>query len=269
MAYRLIGMVHLGPLPGAPRFSDLQSVLRGAVRDAKVLEEAGFDALCVENYGDAPYFATSVPAETVAGMTRAIAEVLGACSIPVGINLLRNDAEGALSIASATNAAFVRVNVLTGSIFTDQGLISGRPAEVARTRQALAPETEIYADVHVKHGVPPPGLSFEDAASDTWTRGSADALIVSGTGTGEPADLALVRSAHKVAPGAPVLVGSGVTVETVAEVLAEADGVLVGTAIKEGGVTSAGPTPRDPLRSRQHLTPGRGAFPARSCLPRR
>ncbi|MFQ5966757.1 MAG: BtpA/SgcQ family protein [Acidimicrobiia bacterium] len=232
-------MVHLGPLPGSPHFEDLDSVLRGAVRDARVLEEAGFDALCVENYGDAPFSATSVPPSTVAGMTRAISSVLDACPLPVGINVLRNDATSALAIAAACSAAFIRVNVLTGSMFTDQGIISGQAAEVARARSAVAPNTEVYADVFVKHAVPPPGVTFEDAAADTWTRGGADALIVSGPGTGEPADLALVRAARKVAPDAPLLVGSGVTAQTVSEVLAEADGVIVGTSIKEEGVTSA------------------------------
>ena len=239
MAYRLIGMVHLGPLPGAPGFSDLESVLRGAVRDSKVLEEAGFDALCIENHGDAPFYASAVPSETVAGVTRAATEILGVTSLPIGINVLRNDAQSAVAIASATGAAFVRVNVLSGTVFTDQGLISGQSALVSRKRQALAPVTQIYADVHTKHGVPPAGQSFEEAATDTWTRGGADALIVSGPRTGEPTDLALVRAARKVAPGAPVLVGSGVTIESAAEVLSEADGLFVGTAIKEDGAVGS------------------------------
>ena len=252
----LIGMVHLGALPGAPGFAgDLDAVLAAAAADARALAEAGFDALLVENYGDAPFFADDVPKVTVAALTRAVAEVRRAVPLPVGVNVLRNDALAALSVAAVTGAAFVRVNVLTWSMSTDQGVITGKAAEVARLRSALGASVAVLADVFVKHAVPPAGLTLEQAAADTWERAGADGLIVTGSGTGQPTPLDRVARVKTAAPGAPVYAGSGVTAATVAEVLRLADGVIVGTALKRDGVTTA---PVDPARARALVAAARG-----------
>ena len=146
----LIGMVHLGPLPGSPGYAgDLDGVVRAAVTDARTLSSAGFDAVLIENFGDAPFFADNVPAATVAAITRAATEVSASIDLPIGINVLRNDAIAAISIAAAVNAAFVRINVLTGEMTTDQGPIIGKAAEVARLRTSLGADIEVAADVMV------------------------------------------------------------------------------------------------------------------------
>jgi len=244
----LIGMVHLGALPGAPRFAgDFAAVLAAAVADAAALAEAGFDALLVENYGDAPFFADDVPPVTIAALTRAVAAVRDAATLPVGVNVLRNDALAALAVAAATGAAFIRVNVLAGSMSTDQGVLTGRAAEVARARAALCPSVSILADVFVKHAVPPATLALEQAAAETWERAAADGLIVTGTGTGHPTSLDEIARVGAAAPGAPLYAGSGVEAANVAAVLRVADGVIVGTSLKRDGVTVA---PVDPARAR-------------------
>ena len=252
----LIGMVHLGPLPGAPRFAgDLDAVLAAALTDAGVLAEAGFDTLLVENYGDDPFHADDVPKVTVAAMARAVSEIGRAVDLPVGVNVLRNDALGALAVAAATGAAFIRVNVLAWSMHTDQGPIVGRAAELARQRAALGARVQVLADVFVKHAVPPPGLTLEQAVADTWERGGADGLIVTGPATGRESSLDDLRRVKEAAPGAPVYAGSGVTAGSVAAVLAVADGVIVGTALKRGGVVTA---PVDPDRARDFVAAARG-----------
>jgi membrane complex biogenesis BtpA family protein len=253
---RLVGMVHLGALPGAPRFTgDLDAVLAAAVVDARTLAEAGFDALLVENFGDAPFFADDVPKVTVAALTRAVAEVRRAVALPVGVNVLRNDALAALAVAAATGAAFIRVNVLSGTMSTDQGVITGRAAEVARFRAALGAPVLLFADVFVKHATPPAGLTLEQAAADAWERSGADALVVTGPGTGKPASLDDVARVKAAAPGAPVYVGSGVEAGTVAEVLRRAEGAIVGTALKRGREVAA---PVDPERARALVAAARG-----------
>ncbi|MEX2322886.1 MAG: BtpA/SgcQ family protein [Acidimicrobiia bacterium] len=251
MTPRLIGMVHLGALPGSPAFDgDLTGVIDRGRRDAATLADAGFDAVMVENFGDAPFFADTVPPATIAAMTVAAAAIADAVDVPIGINVLRNDALAALAIASAVGAGFIRVNVLSGTMFTDQGPIVGRAAEVARARRTLAPNTRVFADVFVKHATPPPGSSLRLAAADLWERGGADALIVSGDGTGDPVDPGTLSEVTAAVPGAPVLVGSGATAQTVGSLLAKASGVIVGTAVKVGGVTTA---PVDATLARQFV----------------
>ncbi len=255
---RLIGMVHLGPLPGSPRFSGgFDAVVARAVSDAEVLAAAGFGGIGVENFGDAPFFTDDVPKVTIAAMTRAISSVANAVELPVGVNVLRNDAAGALAIAAATGAAFIRVNVLSGSMWTDQGLIVGRAAEVLRLRRAIAPDTQIMADVFVKHATPPPGTTLEQAAEELSGRGLADALIVSGTATGRPPSLDTLRDARKAVPESPLYVGSGASAGNVAQFLAVADGVIVGTTLKQGSHTT---NPVDPDRARAFAQAGRRAL---------
>ena len=247
MTPRLVGMVHLGPLPGAPRYrGDLDAVITAAVADARTLIDAGFDGLMVENFGDAPFFADDAPKETIAAMTRVVGAVT-ALGAPTGVNILRNDALGALAVAAASGAAFIRVNVLSGVMYTDQGVITGKAAEVARLRAAIAPAVAVFADVFVKHATPPPGLSLEQATADLWERSGADAIVVSGPGTGQAVDRAHVQRVRAAAPQAPLYIGSGADAGSAAELLQVCTGLIVGTAIKVDGITTA---PVDPERAR-------------------
>lgn len=232
----VVGMVHLAPLPGSPGWDgSMDAVLERACSDAAALCQGGVDGLIVENYGDKPFFADAVPPETVAAMTAATSAVARVATVPVGVNVLRNDALAALSVAVASQSRFIRVNVLTGTMATDQGWIRGRAAELARLQRSMGSAVEVFADVFVKHASPPPGLSIEVAARDTWERGGAHALIVSGSGTGAETsvtDLARVRDA---VPEAPVWVGSGARTETLAELAGVCTGVIVGSAVQQNG----------------------------------
>lgn len=234
----LIGMVHLGPLPGSPRPAPLKETIDRAVSDATTLGDAGFDALMIENFGDAPFFTDDVPKITIAAMTRVVSAIADAINLPFGVNVLRNDGLGAMAVACATGAAFVRVNVLSGSMSTDQGPIIGKAAELARLRMAIAPDIAVLADVMVKHATPPPGLTIEQAATDLWKRAGADGIIVSGAGTGQAINDADLQVVHAAVPQAPLYAGSGVTADTVAEILQVCAGVIVGTAIKAEGITT-------------------------------
>ncbi|MDE0914802.1 MAG: BtpA/SgcQ family protein [Planctomycetota bacterium] len=234
----LIGVVHLLPTPGSPGYAPSSgSWLARAREDADALVAGGCHGLIVENFGDTPFFPDHVPAETIASLALGLSTVIeGAQGIPVGVNVLRNDARAALGLCAATGASFLRVNVHTGAMITDQGLIEGQAAQTLRERQRLQLTTPILADVHVKHAVPVATESIADAARDAVHRGHADALVVSGSATGSPADmqdLQVVREA--VGPGIPILVGSGCTLDNVTQCLDWADGLIVGTALKQDG----------------------------------
>ncbi len=232
----LIGVIHLLPLPGSPLWKgDWAEVLERATADARAFEQGGADALEIENFGDVPFSKGSVSPETVACMGAAASAVRAAVGLPIGFNVLRNDARAGLGLATAYRGAFIRVNVLTGAMLTDQGLIEGEAYAVLRLRRALCPQALILADVHVKHAVPVGPLSIEQSARDTIERGLADALIISGQGTGMPTDVEDVRRARKACPNARLLLGSGVTVENIASFLPLADGFIVGTSLKRAG----------------------------------
>jgi membrane complex biogenesis BtpA family protein len=235
----VIGMVHLLPLPGSPRWdAGMREVLERAVADARALQGGGLDGLIVENFGDVPFCRGRVEAHTVSAMTLAVAAVRETVHIPVGVNVLRNDSGSALAIAVVTGASFIRVNVHVGAMVTDQGIVEGNAHHTMRYRRELRADVKVLADVMVKHAGPLGGQSIEQVARDTAYRGLADALIVTGSGTGEPTDLEDVARTREAVPDVPVLVGSGVHEGNVAELLSLADGVIVGTILKQGGITT-------------------------------
>ena len=239
--WRVVGVVHLPPLPGSPRGGsarDLPDLLDRARRDALAYAAGGADALIVENFGDAPFARETVEGYVVAAMTRAVAAVRDEAGIPVGVNVLRNDVLSAVAVAAVVGGSFVRANVYVGASLTDQGLIEGRAREVQELIRRLDAPVAVWADVDVKHAVPLAPRPVANQAEDAVERGLARAVIVTGRATGGAAatdDLAAVRAA---VPGTPLYVGSGVTADNVAGLLAIADGVIVGTAAKRNGVVT-------------------------------
>jgi len=232
----LIGVIHLLPLPGSPRWAgEMDKIVRSAVADARAYEEGGADTLIIENFGDIPFTKSAVPPETVAAMAVAGAAVRSAVGLPIGFNVLRNDGHSALALCAACGGDFIRVNVLSGAMVTDQGVIEGEAFSLLRKQRELAPHVKILADVLVKHAAPLGDLTIEIAARDTAERGLADALIVSGTGTGVATEIDDVRRVRAACPAATILLGSGVTTSNAASYLEFADGFIVGTSTKRGG----------------------------------
>lgn len=252
----IVGVIHLAPLPGSPRALDSKRVVDLAVRDARVLSACGFDMAFVENFGDAPFYPGRVPAITVACITQVACEIRHAApELALGINVLRNDAESALAIAHAVDAAAIRVNVHTGARVTDQGMVQGDAANTLRLRRGLgADSVAIWADVDVKHSAPLAPRSLHEETRDLVERGLADAVLVTGEGTGRPVDVEKLRLVRASAGSAPVYVASGATKETVADLLALSDGVIVGSDIKELGQAGA---PVDEARARAFLVAAR------------
>ena len=235
----LIGVVHLRPLPGSPRWhGDMESVVELAVNDAHAYERGGAHALFIENFGDVPFTRGSVAPETIAAMAAAGRAIRDAVKLPIGFNVLRNDACAALALCAVCGGAFIRVNVHTGAMLTDQGLIEGNAYDTLRYRRRICPAAQIFADVHVKHAVPLGTWTIEDAARDTVERGLADALIVSGTGTGLATDLADVERVRHTCPATKVLLGSGVRLENIRDFLPVADGFIVASSLKLNGKLS-------------------------------
>lgn len=242
----VIGMVHLQALPGSPGFAgDLAAVRDAALRDAQALTTGGVDAILVENFFDAPFFPGEVPVETTAHMTRLVGAIVDSVDRPVGVNVLRNDGCAALAVAQAAGATFVRVNVLTGARLTDQGIVHGIAHQLLRARRALDAESiRIFADVDVKHSAALGDYPLEQEIDDLVTRGRADAVVVSGSGTGQPTDLEGLRRARAAVRAVPLIVGSGVTAETIGELAQHTDGFIVGSAIKDadGAISATGVT---------------------------
>ncbi|HEY1684129.1 MAG TPA: BtpA/SgcQ family protein [Tepidisphaeraceae bacterium] len=248
----VIGMLHLPPLPGSRLYTGSMSTIRESLlRDADALAAGGVHGLMMENFGDVPFFPGRVPTHVAAHMTALALEVRKRFTLPLGINVLRNDGLTALAIAHATGASFIRVNVLSGARVTDQGLIQGIAHDLLRENyDANLRNIHIFADVDVKHSAPLAARPLIDEVDDTLHRGLANALIVSGAGTGKPTDPEKVKQVKKAAGNVPVFIGSGLNPQSLPQFLDHADGFIVGTAFKQDGLAN---NPVDAMRVKEFM----------------
>ena len=232
----IIGVVHLRPLPTSPRWGgSLKAVIDRAEQEATALAAGGVDGLIVENFFDAPFTKAAVDPAVVSAMSLVVQRVMQLVTLPIGINVLRNDARSAMAIATCVGAAFIRVNVLTGVMATDQGLIEGPAHELLRYRRELGSEVKILADVWVKHAHPLGTPDLAVAVQDTIERGLADSVILSGAATGMPPSLRDLEVAREAAKGTPVLIGSGANWENIPTLIQAANGVIVSSSLKRHG----------------------------------
>ena len=244
----LIGCVHVGALPGAPRSErSVDAVAELAVADARAYREAGFTALMVENMHDRPYLRRGVGPETVAAMTVVAAAVRRAVpDLPLGVQILAGANRESIAVAHASGARFVRVEGFVFAHVADEGIIESDAGELLRYRRAIgAEDVAVFADIKKKHSAH--ALTADVSIADTAHAAEfflADGVIVTGTSTGRPADPAEV-AAVAAAVGIPTLVGSGITPENIAQ-FAAADAFIVGTSPKRDGLWS---NPVDPARA--------------------
>lgn len=246
----IIGVVHLLPLPTSPRWGgSLKAVIDRAEQEATALASGGVDGIIVENFFDAPFCKNQVDPAVVSAMTVVVNRLMNLVTLPIGLNVLRNDALSAMAIASCIQAQFIRVNVLTGVMATDQGLIEGQAHELLRYRRELGSDVKIFADVLVKHARPLGSPNLTTAVQETIERGLADAVILSGWATGSPPSLEDLELATAAA-GTPVFIGSGASWENISTLMQAADGVIVSSSLKRHGKIEQ---PIDPIRVSQFV----------------
>ena len=246
-ATALIGVIHLPPLPGAPLSHGhdpagcLEHAGERAIQEAELFSKAGFEAIILENFGDTPFYKDKVPPETIASMAVIAAAVRQYTDMKLGINILRNDALSALSVAAVTGCDFIRVNVLSGVAATDQGLIEGRAADLLRERTRFHANVAILADVHVKHSKNLSTDNIDLALEDTIKRSLADGVIFTGASTGRIMDIDEIRRLSKISRnfGIPSYVGSGLTPESAAELKGHVDGMIISSSLRKNGVAGA------------------------------
>jgi len=236
----VIGVVHLMPLPGSPRYAGeaVEAIYQRGLDDAKAYLHGGCDGVIVENHGDIPFAKPDdIGPETSAYMSVVSDRIRRELGRPIGINVLANASIPALSIASAAGAGFIRVNQWANAYVANEGFIEGEAARAMRFRAKLrANGVRIFADAHVKHGAHAvvADRPVEEQVKDLVFF-DADAVIATGQRTGHAADLGYIRMI-KEAAGLPTLVGSGVTPDNVNDILGIVDGVIVASSLKYDGV---------------------------------
>jgi uncharacterized protein len=245
-------VVHLPPLPGAGNYDGtaVRAIADRAMREAKMLADAGFEALLIQNTHDRPSSVVA-PAETLTAMTAVAEAVSGVVSCPLGINIHKNDGPGAVAVAHAVGASFVRIKVLVGATLGPEGIIQGNADAVIQLRNRLQSHIEVWADLGELTSMPVVNVAIDVLADWTARFGSADRLIVTETDVARSASA--VSAARKGAT-VPILIGGRSDPSNIALALASSDGVIVGSYLHAGGKTS---NELDPQRVRDLIQAAR------------
>lgn len=236
----IIGVIHLLPLPGSARWDgQLEPVCLRAEQEAAAFTTGGVNGIIIENFFDAPFAKNKVDTATACALSIVIKRVMAVCDLPIGVNVLRNDGHTALAVAATTGCQFIRVNVFTGAMLTDQGIIEGEAHALQLYRKQLGAHknVRIFADVLVKHASPlSPDTDIKLVAKDTVERGLADAIIVSGTATGAPPSMADLQAVREALPKTPILIGSGTSRDNIKSLFKVAEGAIVASSLKRQGL---------------------------------
>jgi membrane complex biogenesis BtpA family protein len=236
----VIGVIHVGALPGTPRNSQsVAELVSTAKREAQIYRESGVDGVMIENMNDVPYLRGDVGPEVVAAMTAIGAAVKGECALPVGIQILAGANIEAMAVAQAAGLDFIRAEGYAYAHVADEGFIQSSAAKLLRYRRMIgATGVQVWADIKKKHSAHAitADVSLGETAETVEFMG-ADCVIVTGSATGKAPSLTDVQEG-KAHCHLPVILGSGINAHNIAEFYKEADGFIIGTTFKEAGVWS-------------------------------
>ena len=234
----IVGVIHVGALPGTPRSScGVSELVALAKSEARLYRESGVDGVIVENMHDVPYLRGEVGPEIVAAMTAIAVEVKRECGLPVGVQILAGANIEAMAVAHAAGLNFIRAEGYAYAHVADEGLIQASAAKLLRFRKMIGAEhVQVWTDVKKKHAAHAitADVSLAETA-ETVEFMSADCVIVTGSATGKPPTLADVEEA-KSHCGLPVFLGSGITETNIAEFYDRADGFIIGSSLKVDGL---------------------------------
>lgn len=246
---KIIGMVHLKALPGAPKNSlSMEEIYLAAKADLEALEEAGVKYAIVENMFDDPY-AINPSIETLSAMAVLYARLKDISKIELGINIHAADGVEEMVVAHMCNAAFIRAESFVEFRYTSTGLLKPMAAGLMRKKRELNSKVKIFADVNVKHSNPAVDQEISDIINQAIEAG-ADEIILTGLATGKAPTAEDAKLYKQICGDVPLLIGSGVNVDNIGKLMEYADGAIIGSSIKKDGIVS---NPVDVDRTRQLL----------------
>ena len=233
----IIGAIHFPPLLGYPEFPGFKVALKNALKDLAAFEKGGTDGIIIENNYDIPH-KIEVEPHTAASMTFLGERIKEKTKFPLGVSVLWNDFKAALSIAKIIGAKFIRIPVFVDDVETNYDKIFSNPKKVLHYQKNIKAENiALFTDIHVKHAKILSKKSIEKSALEAIKFGS-DALIITGKWTGNAPDIRELKKVRKIAPNFPILIGSGADKDNIKELLKYADGAIISTSLKKGGIKS-------------------------------
>ena len=234
----VIAMAHIGALPGSPQYDKdggLDKLIADVLADIEKLQAGGVDAIMFGNENDRPYV-KKAPVEGIAAMTAVVQALKPEIKVPFGVNYLW-DPEASVAIGAITGASFVR-EIFTGVFASDMGVWAPDCATPARLRANLgAKDMKLLFNINAEFAHPLDQRPIALRAKSAVFSSMADAILVSGPITGQPADQSDLKTVCEAIEDVPVFANTGVNIDNVTDVMSVADGCVIGTHFKVDGDT--------------------------------
>lgn len=230
-------MIHVPALPGTPKhLLSQQAILDVVLHEAQIYLNAGIDSLLIENMHDVPYLKVNVGDEVVASMTAIAVELRKLTSKPLGIQILAAANKQALAVAKVAGFEFIRAEGFVYGHLADEGYMDSCAGELLRYRRMIgAEDVAVFTDVKKKHSSH--AMTSDVSLAETIKTAEyflSDGIIITGTSTGAAALVDDVKTAEK-STQLPVIIGSGINADNLANYWPFADAYIVGSSLKVGG----------------------------------
>lgn len=224
-------------MPGSPKYQgSINEIYERSLTEAVILEQAGMDGVIVENFGDEPFLIEELDLLNYSLFTSILRDIRHEIKIPLGVNIQFNAWKAELTIAHVCQADFIRVEVFVDTVVSPFGLVLPCAAKLLRYRAEIGSTVQILADVQTKYTKNLVSQSIWQSATDA-KNANADGVIVTGSATGQSTSLDQIKEAKK-AVDIPVFIGSGANIHNIRAALEIADGVIVGSSLKEMGIVT-------------------------------
>lgn len=233
----VIGMIHLQALPGTPKYGgSRQAIIDHALKEAEIYKKAGIDGLAIENMHDVPYLKNQVGPEITSLMAIIGYEIKRLTPMPCGIQVLSSANEAALAIAMNAGLDFIRAEGFVFGHVADEGYVDACAGDLLRYRKNIGAETvAVFTDIKKKHSAHT--ITGDIDIVETAKAAAyflSDGLIITGGATGQRASLSDLTAVKKTV-AVPVMIGSGITLQNIAQYSLFADALIVGSYFKKDG----------------------------------
>ena len=144
-----------------------------------------------------------------------------------GVNIL-GDYREAFRLAKQYGAKFIQIDSVCGHLRPKEDEVYATQLE----RLRLDTDIVLLGGVRFKYQIVRSGRSLEEDLKLGAER--CDAIVCTGEGTGQPTPLGKVQEFKAVLGDFPIIVGAGVTLDTIQETFRLSDGAIVGSWFKVG-----------------------------------
>ncbi|MEO0559715.1 MAG: BtpA/SgcQ family protein [Bacteroidota bacterium] len=219
----VIAVLHTGPTPGVSVCSSSRCAAERAAAETRLLVELGVDGFLIENMHDAPALREQdMGPEVAAYMTRvALAVKRNADRLPVGIRVMHDASRTSLAVALAAGCDFIRVDGWERD--------DGAPARFHRYRHSLDADA-----IPVLAGIRPRHPEDVERLLEQVEESRPEVIAVLGPQYGKTPAVETVEQAREHTHR-PLLVGGGLNASNLDRFAHLADGLLIGSGLKEGG----------------------------------